>query len=113
MTETVDVDGIPMTLVDTAGVHAGAVDPVEVEGIARAVAARDVAHVVLVVLDRSRPLDDDDRALLEATPIGRRVVVANKERSRAGVADGEVDVARPSRFRRRPVRVSTSARRAA
>ncbi len=78
VTETVDVDGIPMTVVDTAGVHAGAVDPVEVEGIARAVAVRDVAHVVVVVLDRSRSLDADDHALLEATASRRRVVVASK-----------------------------------
>lgn len=78
VTETVDVEGIPMTVVDTAGVHAGAVDPVEIEGIARAVAVRDVAHVVVVVLDRSRSLDADDRALLDATTDRRRVVVASK-----------------------------------
>jgi tRNA modification GTPase len=78
VTEIVDVEGIPMTLVDTAGVHAGAIEPVEVEGIARAVAVRDVANVVLVVLDRSRSLDADDRALLEATATRRRVIVANK-----------------------------------
>ncbi len=78
MTETVDIDGIPMTLVDTAGVRAGAVDPIEVEGIARAVAVRDVADIVLVVVDRSRSLDADDRALLESTSKRRRVVVASK-----------------------------------
>jgi tRNA modification GTPase len=78
VTETVDVDGIPMTFVDTAGVRAGAVDPVEVEGIARAVAVRAVAHVILVVLDRSRALDADDRALLDRTADRRRVIVANK-----------------------------------
>ena len=78
VTETVDVDGIPMTLVDTAGVRAGAVDPIEVEGIARAVAVRDVADIVLVVVDRSRSLDADDRALLESTSKRRRVVVASK-----------------------------------
>ena len=53
-----------MTIVDTAGLRAATLDPIEREGIARAGAARDVAHVVIVVLDRSRPLDDDDRALL-------------------------------------------------
>ena len=78
LVETVDVDGIPMTLVDTAGIRQGASDPVEVEGMARAVAARDVAHVIMVVLDRSRPLDDDDRALLDGTRDRLRVVVANK-----------------------------------
>jgi len=78
LTETVDVDGIPMTFVDTAGVRTGAVDPVELEGIARAVAVRDVAHVILVVLDRSRPFDANDRELLEATASRPRVIVANK-----------------------------------
>ncbi len=78
VTETVEIEGIPMTVVDTAGVHGAAADPVEVEGIARAVAARDVAHLVVVVLDRSRSLDGDDRALLDATAGRPRVVVANK-----------------------------------
>jgi tRNA modification GTPase len=78
LTETVDVDGVPMTVVDTAGIRAGALDPVELEGIARATAARDVAHVILVVLDRSRTLDDDDRRLIHETMSRPRVVVASK-----------------------------------
>jgi tRNA modification GTPase len=78
LTEVVDIDGVPMTFVDTAGVRGGATDPVEMEGIARAVAARGVAHVVLVVLDRSRTLNEDDRALLTATSDRPRVVVASK-----------------------------------
>jgi len=77
VTETVDVDGIPITLVDTAGVRAGAVDPIEIEGIARAIAVRNVADIVVVVVDRSRSLDADDRALLESTTTRRRVVVAS------------------------------------
>ena len=50
----------------------------ESEGIARASAARDVAHLLLVVLDRSQPLTDDDRAMLGATARRARVIVANK-----------------------------------
>ena len=78
VTEVADVNGVPMTFVDTAGVHSAAVDPVELEGIARAVAVRDVASVIVVVLDRSRRLDADDHALLGATRGRARVVVANK-----------------------------------
>jgi tRNA modification GTPase len=78
LTELVDVEGIPMTFVDTAGIREGAADPVEREGIARAEAARDVAHVVVVVLDRSHALTDDDRAILDATRDRPRVIVANK-----------------------------------
>ena len=78
LTEVIDIDGVPMTFVDTAGVRTGATDPVEIEGIARAVAARGVAHLALVVLDRSQPLEHDDRVLLEATRGSRRVIAANK-----------------------------------
>ncbi len=78
LTETIDVDGIPMMVVDTAGVRGGADDPVEIEGIRRAASARDVAHVIALVLDRSRPLDADDSALLESTANRPRVIVGNK-----------------------------------
>lgn len=91
LTETIDVLGVPLTMVDTAGVRGGAADPVETEGIARAVAARDVAHIVLVVLDRSRRLDDDDRELLRGTLGRRRVVVANKSDLPSAWTAGEPD----------------------
>jgi tRNA modification GTPase len=76
--EVVDVGGVPVTLVDTAGVRQGSVDEVEAEGIARAAAARTAAPMVVVVLDGSVPLEPDDHALLEATATRPRVVVANK-----------------------------------
>ena len=77
VTETIDLGGIPVTLVDTAGIRATR-DAVEAEGVRRARGAVDVAAAVVVVLDRSRPLDGDDRALLGAT-VGRpRLVVVNK-----------------------------------
>jgi len=78
VTELVDVEGAAVTLVDTAGLHSAAADAVEREGIARAHSAREVADLVIVVLDRSRPLTDDDRALLASTSRSPRVVAANK-----------------------------------
>jgi tRNA modification GTPase len=78
LAETVDVDGVPMTIVDTAGVRSEAGDAVEAEGIARAVAARETAAVIVLVLDRSTPLTGDDRELLESTRSSARVVVVNK-----------------------------------
>jgi tRNA modification GTPase len=78
LTETVEIEGIPVTLVDTAGVRATAADAVEAEGIARAHAARSVAELLVVVLDRSRPLNAEDRALLEEADRTRSVIVANK-----------------------------------
>ena len=78
ITETVAIEGVAVTLVDTAGVRAAPGDAIEAEGIARAAAARSVAAVTLVVLDGSAALIDDDRALLRETARAPRVVVANK-----------------------------------
>ncbi len=77
VTETVDLHGIPVTLVDTAGMRSTA-DTVEAEGVRRARGAVDVAAAVVVVLDRSRALDEDDRALLASTADRPRLVVVNK-----------------------------------
>jgi len=54
VTEIVDIDGLRVTLVDTAGLRDTA-DPVEIEGVARARQAIAVADLVLQVEDRSRP----------------------------------------------------------
>jgi len=78
VTETIDVAGVPMTIVDTAGVRRDAADAVEVEGIARAVAARETAAVIVVVLDRSTTLTPDDKDLLSATALSTRIVCCNK-----------------------------------
>ncbi|HEX6975952.1 MAG TPA: tRNA uridine-5-carboxymethylaminomethyl(34) synthesis GTPase MnmE [Vicinamibacterales bacterium] len=78
LTETIDIDGIPMTVVDTAGVRGGEVDVVEAEGITRAHSARRVADLTLLVLDGSAPLTPDDRELLEVTRSSPRVIIVNK-----------------------------------
>jgi tRNA modification GTPase len=54
VTEMVDIDGLRVTLVDTAGLRETA-DAVESEGVARARQAAAVADLVLQVDDRSRP----------------------------------------------------------
>jgi tRNA modification GTPase len=78
LTEVVDIQGIPVTLVDTAGMREHPSDAIEAEGMARAAGARRVAALTLVVLDRSTRLVDDDRRVLEETVDTPRVVVANK-----------------------------------
>jgi tRNA modification GTPase len=89
LTEVIDLDGIALTLVDTAGLRAAPSDAVEVEGMARAHAARRVADVTLVVLDRSRPLSADDTELLSVTTAGRRVVAGNKSDLAAAWSPGD------------------------
>jgi tRNA modification GTPase len=77
LTEAVMLGATRVTLVDTAGLRPTS-DPVEREGVARAERAHAAADVVLAVLDRSAPIDDDDRRLLESGERDARIVVANK-----------------------------------
>jgi tRNA modification GTPase len=77
LAERVEIRGMSIALVDTAGIRDGG-DIVEREGIARARQAVDIADLVLVVLDQSRAMNDDDRAVLESTAAQRRVIILNK-----------------------------------
>jgi tRNA modification GTPase len=88
--EELDLDGIPVRLVDTAGLRPVS-DPVESEGVRRARQAREEADLVLLVLDGSRDpdpveLEAVERAL-EEPEAKRTVIVVNKldlERKREG-----------------------------
>jgi tRNA modification GTPase len=75
--ESIDLDGLTIRLVDTAGVR-DTDDIVEQEGIKRARAAQDEADLLLVVVDGSVPLTSDDRALISAVRDRKHVVVLNK-----------------------------------
>src|SRR5688500_17876095 len=75
--ERADTGGLSLSLIDTAGVRETA-DVVEQEGVARSRGTLRVADLVVVMLDRSRPLSDEDRDVLASTANQRRVVVSNK-----------------------------------
>ena len=75
--ETVRVGDLLLRLSDTAGIR-DTEDAVESIGVRRAKEKADDAALVLLVFDRSRPLDDGDRALLAQTAGKTRVAVINK-----------------------------------
>jgi tRNA modification GTPase len=68
-------DGWPVELADTAGLRE-TVDPIEAAGVAKAEAQQSRADLILLVLDRSAPMTDDDRGLQRRYP--GSLVVANK-----------------------------------
>ena len=60
--EQLDLQGVPVVVVDTAGIR-GSVDAVESEGIARSRRALAEADVALLVFDAGREFDEADRAV--------------------------------------------------
>jgi tRNA modification GTPase len=85
--ETVAIGGVPVRLVDTAGIraHAGRLERAGIERSRRALAA---ARLAIVVLDGSQPLGEEARALLDETRERLRVVFFNK--ADLGVDDPEI-----------------------
>jgi len=78
VTEMVAIAGIPIRLVDTAGIRSNA-DEVEAIGIQKSYEALADADLVLVVTDNtsSQHIDEDQR-LLKATSGRKRILVRNK-----------------------------------
>jgi tRNA modification GTPase len=71
---TIDLGGVPIRLLDTAGIGAPR-DPVEAEGIRRSRAAIDESDLLLVVVDGSRP---PSCAVLAETAARPRILVRSK-----------------------------------
>ncbi|HET6979989.1 MAG TPA: tRNA uridine-5-carboxymethylaminomethyl(34) synthesis GTPase MnmE [Pyrinomonadaceae bacterium] len=77
LTESIDLDGIPVILTDTAGLRETS-DNIETLGIERARQAMSDADLVLVVLNGAEEPGPGDRDLLDQTIGTRRLVVMNK-----------------------------------
>jgi tRNA modification GTPase len=77
VTERISLDGIPLELVDTAGLREAAGE-VEQLGIHRSREAMADAALVLIVLDATEPLNDEERRLLAAVEGRPAVVAVNK-----------------------------------
>ncbi len=77
VSESVAIGGIPVQLVDTAGIRR-ALDEAESIGIRKSMEALSDADLVLVVLDASQPVAGEDRELLVQVAERPAIVVENK-----------------------------------
>ena len=75
--EYVSVKGVPLELIDTAGIH-HTEDKVEKIGVERSKKALERADLVLLLIDASQALTAEDQALIEATKDKKRIVILNK-----------------------------------
>jgi tRNA modification GTPase len=73
----IQLEGLPLKLMDTAGIRRVA-DDVERIGVQRSEQRLAEADLALVVIDRSRPLNEDDLAILAKSEPEKSIVVLNK-----------------------------------
>ena len=77
ITETIDL-GIPVTLVDTAGIREDDVDKVEQIGIEYSKQSVKEADLILFVYDVSQGLTEEDKKIYEIVKTKHHIIIANK-----------------------------------
>jgi tRNA modification GTPase len=87
--ETLNLQGVPVVLVDTAGIADNAEDPIERLGIERSRDALAQADLALLVIDASQPLAEADRAIAALVREKAFIAVLNKIDLLDTAPDGE------------------------
>ena len=75
--EFVNVDGVPLKIIDTAGIRISG-DVVEKIGIERARDCAKRAELILALFDSSRPLDDEDDEIFKLLPNRDALILLTK-----------------------------------
>lgn len=75
--ESVEMNGIPVMLVDTAGIRSSS-DEIEMIGVDRTRAKAADADLIVAVIDGSQALDEEDLNVLEAVQTKPHVIAVNK-----------------------------------
>ena len=75
--EFVTIEGVPLKLIDTAGIHE-AKDEVERIGISKSKDAANDADLVIAILDSSRDLSIEDKEILQIIKGKKAILVLNK-----------------------------------
>jgi tRNA modification GTPase len=75
--EYLNISGVPLRILDTAGIRHSH-DIVEQEGVRRTLGAIHAADIVLVVLDGSRELTEEDRRVLDEVKNKIAILIINK-----------------------------------
>ena len=75
--EYINLDGIPVKVIDTAGIRETE-DVVEKIGVERSKEKLEEADLVLLVLDTSRELDQEDKDIIESVKDKKCILILNK-----------------------------------
>ncbi len=75
--EFVNINGIPLKLIDTAGIRETS-DEVEKIGVAKSREIAETADLVIAIFDSSKDLTEEDREILELAKSKKSVIILNK-----------------------------------
>ncbi len=92
--EFVNINGVPLRIVDTAGIRETD-DQVEKIGIDRAKSALEEADLVIAIFDSSRKLDDEDIEIINLIEDKKSIVLLNKQDLNPVLKESELKVMMP------------------
>ena len=75
--EFISINGIPLNIVDTAGIR-DTEDVVEKIGVDKSILAMEQADLILYIIDSSVPLDDNDIQIMEKIKDRQLIILSNK-----------------------------------
>ncbi len=75
--EYINIEGVPFKIIDTAGIRK-AKDEVEKIGIEKAKEMAEEADLIIAILDSSRPIETEDKEILEMIKGKKAIIVLNK-----------------------------------
>lgn len=87
--EFISLDGIPVKITDTAGIRETE-DEVEKIGVEKSREKIDEADLVVLMLDSSRPLEDEDREIIEKVKDKKYIVLMNKNDLEKKISDEDI-----------------------
>lgn len=90
--ESIRLNGISLNIIDTAGIRSTD-DIVEKIGVERAMQYAKEADLILYVVDSSRPLDENDRQIIEMIRDQKVIVLLNKSDLEAAVSETDLQEA--------------------
>ena len=75
--EFLEIDGIPIRIIDTAGIR-NAKDEVEKIGITKAKEVAETADLIIAIFDITKKLDEEDKKILDIIGNKKSIIVLNK-----------------------------------
>ncbi|MCI6190392.1 MAG: tRNA uridine-5-carboxymethylaminomethyl(34) synthesis GTPase MnmE [Clostridium sp.] len=87
--EFISLDGIPVKITDTAGIRETE-DEVEKIGVERSREKIDEADLIVLMLDSSRPLEIEDREIIDKVKDKKYVVLMNKNDLEKKISDKDI-----------------------
>ena len=73
--EQILLNGVPLHIIDTAGLREDSIDPIEAMGMKRTWKVLEQADVVLLVVDADKGMDADDKLILTKIPQSIEVII--------------------------------------